>query len=85
MRFWPTRCNLNGNHIVAAIYSFARYKRALKQPFIYGKKALHSREGLIICRNADDGSKTFAEAAPLPGHSRETLDEITEEINNLIR
>ena len=55
--------------------SFARYSRPLKEPFRYGEKSLAEREGLIL-RLDSPGGVLYSEGAPLPGSSRENLDQI---------
>lgn len=55
--------------------SHARYRRALKSPFRYGDKTLAEREGLVL-RFDSPGGVLYSEAAPLPGSSREQLDQI---------
>lgn len=55
--------------------SHARYRRPLKEPFRYGEKILAEREGLVL-RLDSPGGLLYSEASPLPGSSREQLDQI---------
>jgi o-succinylbenzoate synthase len=56
---------------------FARYSRSLKAPFRYGEKSLSVREGLCLRLEAPGGT-LYAEASPLPGSSREKIEQIEE-------
>lgn len=55
--------------------SYARYSRPLKAPFRYGEKSLAERDGLILKLDSP-GGVLYSEASPLPGSSREQLDQI---------
>ncbi len=55
--------------------SFARFERKLSQPFRYGTRAVESRAGFIL-RKESTGGFRYSEASPLPGHSRESLEEV---------
>ena len=54
---------------------YARYHRDLSEGFAYGDKMLFDREGIVL--QATQGGRTvYAEASPLPGHSKETIDDV---------
>lgn len=55
--------------------SYAPYERKLRFPFRYGQRSVDSRHGYILRRNLD-GKPRYAEAAPLPGHSKETFEDV---------
>lgn len=55
--------------------AWAVYRRALASPFRYGARELREREGVAL-RLPHNGKFIYAEASPLPGHSRETLAEV---------
>lgn len=55
--------------------AWAVYRRALASPFRYGARELREREGIAL-RLLHNSKFIYAEASPLPGHSRETLAEV---------
>ncbi len=54
---------------------FAKYKRKFRQAFRYGNSEIFHREGFIFRLNKD-GQNFYSEAAPLLGHSRESLKDV---------
>jgi len=61
---------MNGSPI-----SFAPYVRKLKISFAYGSRKLEERRGFLLRKKSVRGF-CYSEAAPLPGHSQETLDQV---------
>lgn len=78
MCVWNFSSSFHGDHLVEECF-FTRYKRALNKPFIYGEKEIHFREGIIFKKFGKDKT-CYSEAAPLPGHSLENLDELEIEV-----
>ncbi len=60
---------------------FAKYQRNLKAPFRFGNREIHHREGIIF-RKEEEGVTLYSEAAPLPGHSKESLEEVELALKN---
>lgn len=56
-----------------------RYRFPFISPFKTGNSTYAEREGIIFILEAD-GIRAFGEAAPLPGFSRESLDEVVQEL-----
>jgi len=56
-------------------FGLYRYDLPLTEPLVLKGATLHRREGLLLRLAGEDGSEGWGEAAPLPGFSRETLDE----------
>lgn len=56
-----------------------RYHFPLKNPFITGAGTFSKREGIIFILEKD-GISAYGEAAPLPGFSGETLDQVIEQL-----
>jgi len=52
------------------------YKRRFKKPLTTVRGSWSTRHGVIIRLDADNGMAGFGEAAPLPGFSRETVEEV---------
>ncbi|MDZ7757830.1 o-succinylbenzoate synthase [Rhodohalobacter sp.] len=51
------------------------YRLPFSKPFVTGSGVFHHREGLLI-RYSDDSTEVISEAAPLPGFSTESLEEV---------
>ncbi len=51
------------------------YRLPLHEPLHLAGQTIHHREGLILRLEAENGAQGFGEIAPLPGFSRETLEE----------
>jgi o-succinylbenzoate synthase len=62
--------------------SLYRYRLPLSEP-VRLKKTLRHREGLLVELASDGGAAGWGEAAPLPGFSREGLDEVTGQLRGL--
>ena len=56
-----------------------RYRLPLATPFQTGRETFSEREGIILCMEAD-GIRSYGEAAPLPGFSGESLEEVLTEL-----
>ena len=63
--------------------SLYRYELPLSEPVRLKETALRHREGLLIELASDEGAVGWGEAAPLPGFSRESLDEVTGQLRHL--
>ena len=62
------------------------YGTSLTQPVeVRPGRVVESRESLLLCLRADDGRLGWGEAAPLPGFSREALDEVVAAAARLAR
>ena len=57
-----------------------RYGLPFTEPLTLKGMLLRSREGLLLRLTGDDGSEGWGEAAPLPGFSRETLNEAADQL-----
>lgn len=65
-------------------FSVFRFSCPLIEPVkTFADKMLSHREGLIIQIGAEDGSVGFGEVSPLPGVSRESLDDCTKQLTKL--
>lgn len=61
---------------------FAPYSREFKEPFFYGDKSISRREG--ICLRFESAAGTlYSEASPLPGHSRDSIEEVVAVLKKL--
>lgn len=63
-------------------FSFAIFERPLSLPFRYGNLTVNSRRGLLLRMHAESGM-ACAEASPLPGHSSDSLEEVTQTLEHL--
>ena len=59
------------------------YELPLSEPLPLGGTRLHHREGLLVELASDGGAVGWGEAAPLPGFSREGLDEVISQLRTL--
>lgn len=66
-------------------FSVYRYKLPLAEPLVFPMRKLYRREGLLLRVASDDGKTGWGEAAPLPGFSREHLQEATRQAFKLKR
>jgi o-succinylbenzoate synthase len=66
-----------------ARYDLYHYSLTFSRPLVFGGTTLHRREGLLLRLSGDDGSEGWGESAPLPGFSRENLDEVAEQLRRL--
>lgn len=64
-------------------FGFYRYDLPFGEPVVSGGTTLQSRRGLLLKLAAEDGAEGWGEAAPLPGFSRETLDEAAGQLRDL--
>lgn len=70
-----------GNHLEEVrIY---RYCIPFKRPLRVGSETLENREGLVIELVDESGAKGYGEIAPLPGFSRETLEQAQQQVKLL--
>jgi len=63
--------------------SLYRYELPLSEPVRLKETTLRHREGLLIELASDEGAVGWGEAAPLPGFSRESFDEVTGQLRHL--
>jgi O-succinylbenzoate synthase len=66
-----------------ARYELYHYSLPFSRPLVLGGTTLRRREGLLLRLSGDDGSEGWGESAPLPGFSRESLDEAAEQLRRL--
>ena len=66
-----------------ASLSVYRYDLPLSEPVRLKQKTLRNREGLLVELASDEGATGWGEAAPLPGFSRESLDEVSGQLSHL--
>jgi o-succinylbenzoate synthase len=64
-------------------FGLYRYSIPLAQTLVLKNTTLHNREGLLLKLSGSDGSEGWGEAAPLPGFSRESLDEAAGQLRRL--
>lgn len=64
--------------------SFAPFSRPFAQAFRYGERQVAARKGFLL-RKLQNGLPVYAEASPLPGHSRESLEEVERALKNGLR
>ena len=64
-------------------FGLYRYELPLSEPLPFGGTRLHHREGLLVELASDGGAAGWGEAAPLPGFSREGLDEVISQLRTL--
>ncbi|NNF56972.1 MAG: o-succinylbenzoate synthase [Rhodothermaceae bacterium] len=69
--------------IVAA--DLFRYRLPLVEPLRFAFGTLAHRAGVLLCLTAEDGTEGWGEAAPLPGYSPDTLDDVLAEAPPLLR
>lgn len=60
---------------------FAPYERKLSSPFRYGSLSFTTRRGFLLRRQTPAGT-VHAEATPLPGHSRDTYEQVKEALES---
>ncbi len=60
-----------------------RYTLPLQKPLRLGGRAIERREGILVRIETPDGHVGWGDAAPLPGFSRETLDDVMGQLNPL--
>jgi O-succinylbenzoate synthase len=56
-------------------FDLFRYSLTLSRPLTLEGAALRRREGLLLRLSGDDGSEGWGESAPLPGFSKESLEQ----------
>lgn len=61
-----------------------RYRLPLTRTLILRNQPHIYREGLLLCLTSDSGQTGWGEIAPLPGHSRETLQEAQAQASGLL-
>ena len=66
-----------------ASLSLYRYHLPLSGPVRLKQTTLRYREGLLVELASDEGATGWGEAAPLPGFSRESLDEVSGQLSHL--
>ena len=62
-----------------------RYRLPLAEPLALAGRVIHEREGLLVRLQADSGAAGWGDVAPLPGFSREGLDDAAAELTALGR
>jgi O-succinylbenzoate synthase len=62
-----------------------RFRLPLVRPFNVGSSVLTMREGLLLRCTDDKGVDAWGEASPLPGFSKDTLDEAEKELRLIAR
>ena len=60
-----------------------RYHVPLSEPVRLKQTTLRCREGLLVELASDEGATGWGEAAPLPGFSHESLDEVAGQLSHL--
>jgi len=69
--------------VTIADVQFYHYGLPLTEPLSVGTRTLTDRRGLLLCVTDEAGRTGWGEAAPLPGFSSETLDEVTAQARQL--
>ena len=64
-------------------FDLYRYSLPLRGHLTLGGTTLRRREGLLLRLSGDDGSDGWGETAPLPGFSKESLDEAASQLRRL--
>jgi O-succinylbenzoate synthase len=64
-------------------FDLYRYSLPLRGHLALGGVTLRRREGLLLRLSGDDGSEGWGESAPLPGFSKESLDEAALQLRRL--
>src|SRR5215213_270707 len=64
-------------------FGLYRFSLPLSRPLTLGEATLRRREGLLLRLSGDDGSEGWGETAPLPGFSKESLDEAASQLRRL--
>ncbi len=59
-----------------------RYSLPLAAPLPLAGKTLQRREGILLRMRGDGGEEGWGEASPLPGFSRENLEEVAEQLRD---
>jgi len=66
-----------------ARYELYHFSLPFSRPLVLEGTTLHRREGLLLRLSGDEDSEGWGESAPLPGFSRESLDEVAEQLRRL--
>jgi len=66
-----------------ASYDLYHYSLPFTRLLVLQSTTLCRRKGLLLRLSGDDGSQGWGESAPLPGFSRESLDEAAEQLRRL--
>ena len=64
-------------------FDLFRYSIPLAQTVVLKNSTIHRREGQLLKLSGSDGSEGWGESAPLPGFSRESLDESAAQLRQL--
>ncbi|MBA2533696.1 MAG: hypothetical protein H0V21_01645, partial [Rubrobacter sp.] len=64
-------------------FDLFRYSIPLAQTLVLKNTTLRHRDGLLLKLSGSDGSEGWGETAPLPGFSRESLDESAAQLRRL--
>jgi O-succinylbenzoate synthase len=64
-------------------FDLHRYELPLSEPLTLKGTVLHHREGLLLRLGSEGGAVGWGEASPLPGFSRESLDEAAGQLRDL--
>lgn len=57
-----------------------RYRLPLREPLRLGSAVVQAREGVLVRAETESGAVGWGDAAPLPGFSRESLDDVRREL-----
>lgn len=60
---------------MSAAICFAPFEKELRMPFVYGSQSLLTRRGFLLRKQLGEGFH-YAEASPLPGHSRDSYEQV---------
>ena len=64
-------------------FGLHRYRLPLSEPLMLKGLVLRHREGLLLRLDGEGGSAGWGEASPLPGFSRESLDEAARQLRDV--
>ena len=62
-----------------------RYRLPLAEPLTLAGRVIHEREGALVRIDSDSGASGWGDVAPLPGFSRESLEDAETELAALGR
>lgn len=65
-------------------FDLYRYRLPFASPLNLKGAALHHREGLLLELKEEGGAAGWGEVSPLPGFSRESLEEATDQLRSLV-
>lgn len=62
-----------------------RYRLPLAAPLMLGGRVIRTREGVLVRLGSDSGASGWGDVAPLPGFSRESLEQAEAELTDIAR